>query len=47
MKILNRRSIASLIRIRDPFLMVDKIENIEIDKSSTGSKKIAKDSWFF
>ena len=47
MKILNRRNITSLTKIRDPFLMVDKIENIEINKSSTGRKKITKNSWFF
>ena len=46
MKSLNKKNITFLTKIVDPFIMVDRIENIEIDKSSIGIKKIYKNSWF-
>jgi len=47
MKNLNKKQIIKLTRITEPFLMVDSINNILDLKSSTGVKKISKDSWFF
>ena len=47
MKKLDKREIMSLTKIIPPFLMVDNIKNIINLKSSTGIKKVNKDSWFF
>lgn len=47
MKKLDKKKIISLIKIIDPFLMIDKINNIKNLKSATGIKKINKNSWFF
>ena len=47
MKNLNKKQIISLIKIKSPFLMIDKIKNIIDLKSSLGIKKINKNSWFF
>lgn len=47
MKNLNKNKIISLTKITKPFLMVDNIKNILSLKSSTGIKKINKNSWFF
>ena len=47
MKKLNKKKIISLIKIINPFLMVDNIKNIVSLKSSTGIKKVSKNSWFF
>ena len=47
MKNLNKKQIISLMKIKSPFLMIDKIKNIIDLKSSLGIKKINKNSWFF
>lgn len=47
MKILNKRQIIALTKIKQPFLMIDKIENLIKLKSSVGLKNITKSSWFF
>ena len=47
MKKLDKKKIISLIKITQPFLMIDKIKNIKNLKSATGIKKINKNSWFF
>ena len=47
MKQLNKKNIILLTKITEPFLMIDKIVNISELKSSTGKKKIDKNSWFF
>lgn len=46
MAILKKKNIKSLTRINDPFLMVDQLKNIKINKSAVGVKKINKNSWF-
>ena len=47
MKELNKKKIISLIKITDPFLMVDNVKNILSLKSATGIKEVNKNSWFF
>lgn len=47
MKELNKKRIISLIKITDPFLMVDNVKNILSLKSATGIKEVDKNSWFF
>ena len=47
MKNLNKKQIIKLTKITEPFLMVDSIKKILSLRSSTGIKKITKDSWFF
>ena len=47
MKELSKKKIISLTRIIPPFLMVDNIKNIISLKSSSGIKKVNKNSWFF
>ena len=39
---LNKKQIISLMKIKSPFLMIDKIKNIIDLKSSLGIKKINK-----
>ena len=47
MRELNKKKIISLIKITDPFLMVDNVKNILSLKSATGIKEVNKNSWFF
>tara|TARA_B100001057_G_scaffold491148_1_gene580799 strand:+ start:2154 stop:2588 length:435 start_codon:yes stop_codon:yes gene_type:complete len=47
MKKLDKKKIIHFTKIKDPFLMIDKIENIVNLKSATGIKYIKKNSWFF
>ena len=47
MKKLDKKKIIYFTKIKDPFLMIDKIVNIINLKSSRGVKYIKKDSWFF
>ena len=47
MKLLNKSNLIKKLRIKDPFLMIDKIDKINIGKSGIGHKLIKKNEWFF
>ena len=44
---LNKTQLSTLLRISDPFLMIDKVTNIIPSFSGCGSKHINKDEWFY
>ena len=44
---LNKTQLSKLLRISDPFLMLDKVINIAPSISAQGSKRINKDEWFY
>ena len=44
---LNKTQLSTLLRIWDPFLMIDKVTNIIPSFSGRGSKHINKDEWFY
>jgi 3-hydroxyacyl-[acyl-carrier-protein] dehydratase len=46
-KEINKKEIESLIPHRDPFLLIDKLINIEPMVSATGIMNITKDKFFF
>ncbi len=46
MKNLDKKKIISLTKIKEPFLMIDKVKNIISLKSATGIKHVKKNSWF-
>ena len=46
-KEINKKEIESLIPHRDPFLLIDKLINIEPMVSATGIMNITKDNFFF
>lgn len=47
MKSLYKKEIEKLIKISEPFLMIDKIQIISNLKSARGLKQINKGDWFF
>ena len=44
---LNKIQLSSLLRISDPFLMIDKVSNVVPGLSGVGFKHIDKDEWFY
>jgi 3-hydroxyacyl-[acyl-carrier-protein] dehydratase len=44
---LNKTQLSTLLRISDPFLMIDKVTNIVPSLSGCGFKHINKDEWFY
>ena len=44
---LNKTQLSTLLRISNPFLMIDKVTNIIPSFSGRGSKHINKDEWFY
>lgn len=44
---LNKIQLSSLLRISDPFLMIDKVSNVVPGFSGIGLKHIDKDEWFY
>ena len=44
---LNKTQLSTLLRISDPFLMIDKVTNIIPSFSGCGSKHTNKDEWFY
>ena len=45
--IIEKDDLSKILRISDPFLMIDKAYNITPGKSGLGSKILLKDSWFY
>ena len=45
--ILGKDELSKILRISDPFLMIDKAYNITPGKNGLGSKILFKDSWFY
>jgi 3-hydroxyacyl-[acyl-carrier-protein] dehydratase len=37
----------NILKISDPFLMIDKVTNIVIFKEGIGVKKVKKNEWFY
>ena len=46
-KIYKKSQIKNILKINDPFLMIDKIKVIQMNKIAEGEKKIKKKEWFF
>ena len=46
-KTLNKYDLKRMLRISDPFLLVDTVDNIVPKKSGIGQKVLKKDDWFF
>ena len=46
-KIYKKSQIKNILKINDPFLMIDKIKVIQMNKIAEGKKKIKKKEWFF
>ena len=46
-KIYKKSEIKNILKINDPFLMIDKIKVIQKNKIVEGEKKIKKNEWFF
>lgn len=46
-KVLYAEDIKSVIPHRYPFLMVDRIENLDVGKSCTAYKNVSNNEWFF
>ena len=44
---LNKSKLKSILKISNPFLMIDKVQNIIFCKSGIGIKKIKKNEWFY
>ena len=44
---LNKIQLSNLLRITDPFLMIDEVKNIIPGKSGDGYKHLKKNSWFY
>jgi len=44
---LSKHKISKLIKIKNPFLMIDKVHKLKALKSGLGIKQINKNSWFF
>ena len=44
---LEKKELSKLIRISDPFLMIDKIVNLIPGQSGTAIKNIGKEEWFY
>ncbi len=44
---LNKKQILEYQKNRDPYLMVDEVENVEPGIYSKGYKQLKKDEWFF
>ena len=44
---LDKSKLKSILKISDPFLMIDKVQNIIFCKSGIGIKKIKKNEWFY
>ena len=41
-----KSEIKNILKIKDPFLMIDKVKVINQNKIVEGQKKIKKDDWF-
>ncbi len=46
-KVYKKFEIKNILKINDPFLMIDKIKVIQQNKIAEGEKKIKKNEWFF
>ena len=46
-KNLNKVEIKKILKIKDPFLMVDKIKIISLNKIAEGVKVVKKNDWYF
>ena len=44
---LNKMQLSNLLRITDPFLMIDEVKNIIPGKSGDGYKYLKKNNWFY
>mgnify|MGYP001241155550 FL=1 len=44
---LDKSKLKSVLKISDPFLMIDKVQNIIFRKSGVGTKKIKNNEWFY
>lgn len=45
--LLNKEQIKEIIPHRDPFLLIDEINEMEIGKSITGTKYVSEDEYYF
>lgn len=43
----NKSEIKNILKIKDPFLMVDKVNIISLNKIAEGEKKLKNKDWFF
>ena len=44
---LDKSQLSTLLRISDPFLMIDKVTNIIPNYSGCGSKHLNNNEWFY
>ena len=47
MRMLNKEQIEEIIPQRDPFLMIDEVEEIVIGESADAYKNVSADEWYF
>jgi len=46
-KILSKKDLIKILKITDPFLLLDKVEKIDPGKNGIGVKVLKDDEWFF